>query len=190
MEALYPHDIATTSNRERSLPETLPSGAVFLAQPEMRELVEKALSLGWTLVPYEADLGKAGAIKNPQEQINWRDAQQGELLAKAVSTLSQDAKVLVWCGLGHLKQSPEGEWRPMGYQFYQSSGIRAFAIDQTVTINRSGSPAYRSRIVEKYRDTLEKFGGSAGFLSEEGVPPLLNSKDVDAFIVSTENEME
>jgi hypothetical protein len=186
MEALYPHNIAEEANRKRRLPDILPADVtVFLSQPEMRTLVHGALDLGWTLLPYEADLSKAVTFRDPLEQANWRDEQQGRNLSGAFGRLSPDAKLLVWCGMAHLYKVADETRRPMGFHFAQMSGSPAFAIDQV-----TGNSAFGSRIVERYRKVLDQYGGTAGFLSGEGAPPLQNLPFADAFIVSTDNEME
>src|SRR5512134_2196611 len=51
MEALFPK-FAEQSNRTRGLME-ISSG--YLSQPEMRDFIQTALDLGWTLLPYESD---------------------------------------------------------------------------------------------------------------------------------------
>ncbi|MEO8315970.1 MAG: hypothetical protein ABI645_14405 [Pseudomonadota bacterium] len=190
MEALYPQGIATNANRDRKLPDPESiADRVFLTQPEMREFIHSALSLGWTLIPYEADLLEATKINDPMAQLIWRDEIQGRNLSNAVSKLDPDARALVWCGLNHLNHAPAGQYRPMGLQFADMSGIRPFAIDQTVTV----SPGVQTRgaeLVQMYESDLEKFGGTAGFLTEDGFGQYRNRDDVDAFILSTHNEME
>lgn len=190
MEALYPHDIAKIANRDRRLPDQKSlADQAFLTQPEMRDFIHSALSLGWTLIPYEADLTQTTKITDPMAQLSWRDEQQGRNLSSAVKELSSDARILVWCGLSHLSRAPAGQYRPMGLQFADISGIRPFAIDQTVTIN-TGTRASATELVQRFKNDLDRFGGTAGFLTEDGFDQFRSRPDVDAFIFSTDNEME
>ena len=53
-EALYPQ-FAEEANRTRTIP-VVKRG--YLSQPEMRALIQTALDLGLTLIPYEADFDK------------------------------------------------------------------------------------------------------------------------------------
>jgi hypothetical protein len=55
MEALQPGD-AEAANTSRRPPDTAHG---YLAQPDMAELIQAALALGWTLWPYEADIDHA-----------------------------------------------------------------------------------------------------------------------------------
>jgi len=51
MEALQVPFIAESSNASRIAPD---DGKVYLSQPEMKDFIQTALDLGWTLVCYEA----------------------------------------------------------------------------------------------------------------------------------------
>ena len=188
MEALSAES-AAIANRDRKLPGLDSAYGPYLNQPEMRDFIQSALSLGWTLIPYEADLTQAAKITDPMALLSWRDEQQGRNLSNAVKELSSDARILVWCGLSHLSRAPAGQYRPMGLQFADISGIRPFAIDQTVTIN-TGTRASATELVQRFKNDLDRFGGTAGFLTEEGFGQFRSRPDVDAFIFSTENEME
>lgn len=188
MEALTP-DFATIANRDRKLPSHKPAYGAYLDQPEMREFMQSALSRGWELIAYEADPLAPTTVADPLAQLNWREEQQGRKLTEAVKVLRQDARVLVWCGWSHLSQSAAGGFRPMGLQFAQMSGIRSFAIDQTASVATSTQPG-NGEIVRKFKGDLDNFGGTAGFLVEEGPAEFRGRKDADAFIISTQNALE
>src|SRR5690349_16040877 len=101
MEALY-SVYAEEANRARQVPD----GLGYLAQPEMRSLIQAALDLGWTLWPYEAEswrwlaekYGNSGPIDaatrlaheaelHSLEYTNWREAEQARNLVKILAEL-------------------------------------------------------------------------------------------------------
>jgi hypothetical protein len=185
MEALSPRAVADQANSSRSLPE---SSEGFLAQPEMRSLIQSALDLGWTLVAYEADSRRPQM--SDRERINWRENQQALNLIEALNKLPTKAKLLVWCGNSHHAEISFQDWTPMGYLFKSSSGIDPFTINQNATVEFPGMSQSNTKLVEEFRNELEKRGGTAGFLREEAPYPFHLRDDADAFIVSTENKLE
>jgi hypothetical protein len=153
----------------------------YLAQPEMRRLIEGAEKLGWTLIPYETR-------RYPVEP-NDREEDQARNLVDALATLPADAPLLVWCGMGHLwKEPPREEWTPMACRFWDITGIEPFSIDQTVTVEfeRGVSSAWH-RLGLEQAGPLEALGGTAGFLIEESPLP---RPGVDAVLLSTQNALE
>jgi len=193
MEALWP-GVAAEANRTRRVPESDKLG--YLRQPEMRQLVQDALHLGFTLVAYEAsheECVSPGEDPMGMEATNRREAIQARNLAQALASLPPDAKVLVWCGNGHLGRAPLGQWSPMGYQFQVQSGIAPFAISQTRTVVFPRMPdvarASVERLVAAYAPHLLSLGGTAGWLTEEA-PHHLRSHFQDAFLLSVQNDLE
>jgi hypothetical protein len=162
MEALYPV-LTETANSTRQLP-TMDGG--YLGQPEMRAFVQAALDLGWTLIRYEEDLRDVPAElahrdRSDKERINWREEAQARNLLAALEELPAAARLLVWCGNGHLSKAsvradfavrPDGSqvpvdpdesaWTPMGYLFKHLSGLDQFVIDQTPTVNFVPEPTH------------------------------------------------
>src|SRR6266508_2827553 len=100
MEALSLPLIADRCNNSRSAP-VYQTGA--LAQPEMREFLQAALDLGWTLISYEANISESSTeqkINLPKstdtkkqlessirEYTNWREEQQALNLIAALKSL-------------------------------------------------------------------------------------------------------
>ena len=79
-----------------------PFGGGYLAQPDMRELVDTALGLGWRLWSYEAWTDPA-LLSTPEqlltsEHTNWREREQALNLAVVADRVP---RLLVWCGNGH-----------------------------------------------------------------------------------------
>ena len=165
----------------------------YLAQPEMRRLIASALELGWTLWAYEADVDfrKSEAELLSLEFTNWREREQAKNLSRLVSAAPEDP-LLVWCGNGHAnKKKTDDGWIPMGYHFAATSGIEPFVIDQDITVDFTGQgPATWVRdLLAGLDDILAAHGGCAGIVREQAPPPLDCLQEVDAVVVSTENEL-
>lgn len=194
MEALFDHRLIEAANDSRHLPDV--RGPSYLAQPEMRVLIQTALDLGWTLLGYEADMRLAPDGWDPMGEAftDWREEQQARNLSKALEDHPCDVRILVWCGNGHLykDRSPGGgrTWVPMGSWFQETSGIEPFAIDQTQTV-RFGHPVPRRQVnfMRSHAATLRSLGGSAGLLTEEAPSPWAMC-GVDALLLSIDNHME
>jgi hypothetical protein len=209
MEALFP-DFAEHGNRTRQL---MSGDFGYLSQPEMREFIQTALDLGWTLVPYEVDnfrwlaekhgldVSNAGEAEKRHwwqefqseltspEFTNWREEQQALNIIKALESLPVNTSLLVWCGNSHhSKEAMEG-WYPMGYQFQRHSRIDPFVIDQNSTVKFDQSE-FRLKLIQEFADELEKLGGTAGFLAEEAPRLLRGNPSENAFLLSTQNELE
>jgi hypothetical protein len=207
MEALEP-EFADTSNRTRKLPIVAWG---YLSQSEMRDLIQAALNLGWTISPYEANgsswiasrfgprpvdpeklaeyLKKVREARLSMEYTNWRELEQARNLLATLKSLPADGRLLVWCGNGHLYKSQLGDWIPMGYQFAQLSGLNPFAINQTLTVEFSNSDSFGSDLVRQHGDELRSRSGTAGFIKEEA-PDNLKNHPSDAFILSLDNKLE
>jgi hypothetical protein len=186
MEALF-SQFAATANETRALPE-LDGG--YLSQPEMRRLIEKALELGWELIPYEVDtLPPPGFDPGTREAANWRDDQQARNLMAALFALPPAARLLVWCGNGHLTKHVVREWRPMGLRFAELSGIEPFAIDQTRSVEFGDRVPDAAPWVSAYADVLARLGGVVGFLAEDAPDGWFAPQTADAFVISADNRM-
>lgn len=210
MEALSPYSFADEANKARRVPAVSEDG--YLAQPEMRQHIQAALDLGWTLVPYEADYDahpaareRAESINWEEEQgtptlsdvaiesVNWREEQQARNLCNALDALPPGTKLLVWCGNSHHAKESHDLFAPMGYRFPRLSGINHFGIDQCVTVDFGHSAGRQAGpgLAAQFSSELAKHGGTAGFLTEDApVPWLRDRADQDAFVLSTENELD
>jgi hypothetical protein len=209
MEALN-LPFAEECNRTRQVAQACEG---YLAQTEMRDLIQLALDLEWMLIPYEADmslvppeLANKGDLS--VEVSNWREEVQARNMLQALQTLPSNERLMVWCGNDHhikeihhderimirhdgewiLISKPPGEpdWIPMGYHFKRMSGINPFTIHQCLFVSLSHT-------LILFTPQLESFGGTAGFLREEPPHPSLAyfaQSDGDAFVLSTQNTME
>jgi hypothetical protein len=189
MEALRPGD-AEAANATRRPPDA--TGG-YLAQPDMGELIQAALELGWTLWRYEADFDHAPAALVEQGLMsqaftNWREAEQARNLAAVLAGLAPSDRLLVWCGNGHACRVA-GEGRSaMGYEFAALVAEGAFVIDQTVTVAFAGLEQRHAALVAELAPVLDRYGGTAGLLREQA-GPLSCWPGVDALILSTDNAM-
>ena len=209
MEALSPDvpELLDEVNRTKQpLGQNIQRLGYYLKQPDMQTMVQIALDLGWTLVPYEADLTHKPADIAQKNNVddavtNWREEQQAYNLIDALRQLPDDIKLLVWCGNSHhlkIVVPPSSTdtngvaWVPMGYQFQQLSGINPFVIDQILSVHFPGQPlnSWIENRLPLVEEQLREFGGTAGVLYDE-TPPILNVyKGNDAYIISLDNEME
>lgn len=189
MEALRPGD-TEAANASRRPPDA--SGG-YLAQPDMRELIQAALELGWTLWRYEADVDHAPAALVEQGLMsqaftNWREAEQARNLAAVLAGLAARDRLLVWCGNGHASKAAADDWTSMGYRFAALAAEGAFVIDQTATVAFAGFEQQRAALVAELAPILDRYGGTAGLLREQA-GPLSCWPGVDALMVSTDNAM-
>lgn len=214
METLH-SPFTEQANTSRRLPPA-PATTGYLSQPEMRQFIQAALDLGWTLVEYEADLGgllkerfdidfdpaemteatrrqleAVSAFTMSMEVTNWREEQQARRLNDALGWLPAGSRMLVWCGNGHLNTRPSADWTPMGWWFRSLSGQVAFSIDQTITVE---FPMRASRHDEwlPFRDELLQHGGTAGVLVNDVPDPyrqMAQHSGVDALLLSVDNAL-
>jgi hypothetical protein len=189
MEALQPGD-AEAANASRQPPD---ADDGYLAQPDMRDLIQAALELGWTLWRYEADIDHAPAALVEQGLMsqaftNWREVEQARNLAAVLAGLGASDRLLVWCGNGHASRIAGDGWTSMGHHFAALVAEGAFVVDQTVTVAFAGLEQRQAARVAELAPILDRYGGTAGLLVEEA-GPLSCWPGVDALIVSTDNAM-
>jgi hypothetical protein len=166
---------------------------VYLAQPDMRQLVSTALELGWTLWAYEAvfevtadtDLARLRSM----EFTNWREREQATNLGRLLAAAPGEP-LLVWCGNSHAAKIKGDEWVPMGWHFRAMTGVDPFVIDQGVTVNFGGEPQpWVEELLAALSETLAAHGGTAGILRDQAPVPLDVPAGVDAVVVSADNEL-
>jgi erythromycin esterase-like protein len=189
MEALQPGD-AEAANTTRRPPD---AAGGYLAQPDMGELIQAALAMGWTLWRYEADIDHAPAdlVEEgfmSQAFTNWREVEQARNLAAVLAGLAASDRLLVWCGNGHASRFADDDWTSMGHHFAALVAEGAFVIDQTVTVAFPGLEQQQAARVAELAPILDRYGGTAGLLVEEA-GPLACWPGVDALILSTDNAM-
>jgi hypothetical protein len=175
-----------------AIPEGTPSSqGGYLGQPDMRAMISVALELGWSLWAYEAvfeitpetDRAKLVSL----EFTNWREREQASNLCRVVAAAS-DERLLVWCGNSHASKEAATEWVPMGYHFAAMSGIDAFVIDQTLSVEWPHNPRPGiHELLATLGQTLAAHGGTAGILRDQAPAPLGARPGIDALVLSTDN---
>ena len=189
MEAL-PHRPGDTQGPILAVP---PDSEGYLAQPEMRRLIGTALDLGWTLWAYEAAIDITPDTDwdhlRSMEFTNWREREQAGNLGRLLDAAPGEP-LLVWCGNGHATKEKCGDWVPMGWHFQNISGVDPFVIEQTVTVDfGEEGQQWVQELLATLADILAAHGGTAGILGNQAPPPLDDWAGVDAFVVSTDNEL-
>jgi GAF domain-containing protein len=169
-----------------------PAGGGYLAQPDMRKLIAVALELGWTLWAYEA-VFEVTADTDPAELLsieftNWREREQAANLCQ-LTAAAPGEPLLVWCGNSHASKAASNDWTPMGWQFSTMSGTDPFVIDQTATVSFRSQPwPWVQPLLAELSATLTAHDGTVGILRDQAPAPL-DSRSVDAVVVSTENTL-
>jgi hypothetical protein len=189
LEALFDGALTERLNHERRLP---PIESGYLSQPEMRQLINLALELDYTLIAYEADMASKppGLESLSIEETNWREEQHANNIAGALDRLPANAAVLIWCGNHHLAKDRTADWVPMGSLLQSICGIEPFAIDQTPTVSFGhGHGPLAGDFASRFSKELDERGGTAGFLAEEAPYGWPCGGLADAFILSTDNEL-
>jgi hypothetical protein len=162
-----------------------------LDQPDMRAMIDEAERQGLRVMGYDTDdeltpLRLRTKVKSAAF-TNWRDASQAANLARLLAELAPDQRMLVWSANLHHAKVRFMQYRPMGWRFWNITGVEPFVIDQTVTVfftrRHRDSPVLRWA-----RWTLRRRGGDAGFVWADGLPRL--SPGADAWLLSLDNRME
>jgi hypothetical protein len=131
---------------DQSLSRVTMHTGYYAAEPVAAELIRTALSLGYTLVPYE---DTAAGIHTAAQ----RDSIQAENIY-AVLKKDTAAKILVHASFTHISKKPgPGGFIPMALAFRNISGIDPLTIDQTDMTEESNF-AYGRIIYQAY---LAKF---------------------------------
>ena len=188
MEALT-LDFAAAANRD----QCLGPGSDYLAQPDLRELMNAALEHGWSLIAYEAtDLADDPLLLSTQ---NDREAQQARNLAAALGRVPSGDKLMVWCGWSHhyrgSARTPEGMLELMGSRFRRAAHVTPFCVDQCLAVRLNVPDDWEPRCLRRHRRVLEQFGGTAGYLVGRTLGPIGRPRrPVDAVIESLHNELQ
>jgi hypothetical protein len=161
----------------------------------MREVIAKALALGMTLLAYDTQpADRPPALRDrpggDPAVIDWRERTQASRLDAFLRSQSRGTKLLVFPGNGHLGKHSDPSFTPMGAYFQTMSGIEPFSIDQGVT--SSLEPAAWRVLPPGAKTALSTMQNrSGGYLRAEDPNAARRSRnDVDAFIVSLDNDLQ
>lgn len=155
----------------------------YLAQPDMRALLDAALKRGWVVCGYEA----APEFDSTRQRtdlgsINARESAHAEHLA----AITADRKpTLVWCGNGHLLDIEFDGWKPLGRRLRHDHAVLTFSIDQTPTVTW---PHGADCDPTPWFAALREHGGVAGFLAADA-PAAFPGVGADAYVMAIDNAM-
>ncbi|PZR23264.1 MAG: hypothetical protein DI535_24280 [Citrobacter freundii] len=157
-----------------SLKEINNKTGFYAQEPVAGELIRKALSLGYTLVPYEdtALHGHTGLQRDSAQAANiYRILQK-----------DPKAKILVHAGYGHISEIKLGEdLIPMGMAFKKLSGIDPLTVNQTNFTE--GSTGDYGRVF--YTELMQKIKIDEPVVLLKGKNPysLIDQEGYDIFVV-------
>jgi len=128
----------TTILNQRGYP-VLETGS-YSCDPAFGDLIRRAISLGYTIVSYEA--GREDRTPRPQDtspldSINRRESRQARNIFERTFQKDPDARVLVVGGRDHIAESTGGQWKPMGGVLKELSGIDPLTLNQFVMVEHS-----------------------------------------------------
>ena len=120
-----------SSDLSQTMRDGYPSAntGTYTKDPVFAEAVREALSLGFTLVPYDdTKIPTERPANDPLFPSNFREHAQAARLKERILDRDPAAKVLVWGGRSHVSEEagkfPDGnELRPMAYEFRRMTGI-------------------------------------------------------------------
>lgn len=174
----------------------LPRSLGYLAQPEMRALLDEAERQGIQLHGYEADhsLAPTSIAGDTMSLVytNWREREQAANLVRLLHEIGGDP-LLVWCGNSHHTRHRHRQpraargletWVPMGWHFRRLARFSHFAIDQNITVAFDGNA--NAGLVQVCRAILNRYGGTAGFLQSRA---FTLAPGVDAVLLSVQNDL-
>jgi hypothetical protein len=108
----------------------------YTRDPVFAEAVRSALTLGYSLADYEVRDGQnpTGLSENREKSIAEREEAQANNLIEAIFSKDPKARVLVWCGHGHLRKHLSADGRSLfAARFMTKTGIEPLTIDQTAS---------------------------------------------------------
>ena len=134
----------------------------YLHDPVFAEAIREALRLGYKLVEYEkGDQPKDIPANDAWFAQNYREHGQAENLKTRIFDKDPKAKVLVWAGRSHViktaSKQPDGEFRPMGYEFKRMTGVDAFACYLPTHVEGAGP---------EWESGLFKYANSKGWVKK------------------------
>jgi len=114
----------------------------YTTQPQFGNMVRTALQDGYYVFGYEADFSKGNVT--PKE----REIQEAQHI-KAYLDAKPRAKMVIYCGYGHLLKADLEVWeKSMAQRVKEFTGIEPFCIDQTTFTEKSApefeNPFYRN----------------------------------------------
>lgn len=154
--------------RERGYP--VRSTGYYTKDAHFGNLIREALRIGYTMIPYETQSGNRGAARDQDQARNiYRQTLQGD----------KKGKVLVHAGYGHISETGDSNYQPMGMQLRQISGQDVLSVDQESMsgLNDPGKMHHYYR----YADSAFHLTHPTVFLNEKEEPVIdpINTGGID-----------
>ena len=140
------------------------SSGYYTTEPQFGNMVRTALKEGFTTFPYEADF---------KDSTN-REIQQAAHI-KAILDKDPKARIIIYCGYGHLCEEQFGDFIPMGARFKKLTGIDPLTIDQQKMTEHS------NEISEEDYFTEFTTGYDAVYIDSNGLPYSHGLTDIQVF---------
>lgn len=113
-----------------------PDLGFYTKDPVFAEAVRSALKLGYQLANYETrdDQNPTDVSKDMAKSIAEREQAEADNLIETIFSKDPKARVLVWCGHGHLQkhESPDGRLA-FAARFMAKTGIEPLTVDQSAS---------------------------------------------------------
>ena len=117
------------------------------------ELIRTALSLGYEMVAYEEEPGQRNNREGRSAHNN-REYWHARNIATRTLEKDPEARVLVFCGWGHVWEEPWSDWVPMAHVLKNLTGIDPLTVNQTSLSERSESKFEHAWRIEAERKGL------------------------------------
>jgi hypothetical protein len=104
----------------------------YTPEPNMANMLKKAIKLGFKLIAYESQDTTAYNSKQPFYADNLRELEQARNLYE-IFVKDPKAKVLVHAGHGHIWKQTQDDLIPMAKYFSVISGINPLCVNQSIT---------------------------------------------------------
>jgi hypothetical protein len=139
LEALSHHD---TNLHERGYPVN--STGYYIQDTDFGNLVREALTIGYKLIPYETQDGHDGTL---------RDTDQAQNIYRKTFKYDKTGKVLIHAGYGHISESGDSNYEPMGFQLKKLIAQDILTIDQVSMIGYNDIAKQH----QYYREAIDRF---------------------------------
>jgi hypothetical protein len=146
----------TTWRKGMAVPPDL---GFYTKDPVFAQAIRSALKLGYKLANYETrgDQNPTDVSKDMAKSIAEREQAEADNLIEMVFSKDPNARVLVWCGHGHLQkyQSPDGRLA-FAARFMAKTGIEPLTVDQSASwpaLSRKDDVPRVRRVIEHFSPT-------------------------------------
>ncbi|RZS93954.1 hypothetical protein [Aquimarina brevivitae] len=166
LEGLVNGTTKDTLLNKRNYP--LQSSGFYMKEPQYGNLVREALSIGYTLFPYE----QTSDVNNAEREI-----EQARYIEKFIEAHPGE-KILIYCGYDHAYEGPHSYWgKAMAGRLKEYTDIDPFTINQTNYMEK-GNPDFNHPFakaidIKESVVLLDKDGQPLGAQSEQAYTDII-----------------